>query len=305
MNALPRNTGNGWALSKVHDLLHIPKFITRFGSPLNYNTGFCEHNHKYQAKIPGRKAAKRQETFTKSIAQNIVNTYVIDLFNDMVEQQEDYNDNILYESLSSDEDINDPHDINESVKYATYCFILWDASDARYKVKWNTKSEVLPVLPNGLLRFIARTYELKDNPARYITLFTQYCRNKVLFRCHPDFRGGGPWYDWMMMQYEDPNNPRNVLSCPARLMAVVVDSTDQNKVYQPIIQWAGNRTTADSVLFTEYDFDHRNNDFEMNTFSIHDVMSIERPIFVIDCETDNHNKILVAADPDKWSEMFV
>ena len=88
-------------------------------------------------------------------------------------------------------------------------------------------------------------------------------------------------------------------------MAVVVDSSDQDKVYQPIIQWAGDRTTVDSVLFTEYDFGHENNNFDTNSFYVHDVMSIECPIFVVDCETNNHNKILVAADPDKWSEMFV
>ena len=52
--ALPRNTGNGWALSKFHDILHIPMFISMFGAVNNYNTSFCEHNHKYQAKIPGR-----------------------------------------------------------------------------------------------------------------------------------------------------------------------------------------------------------------------------------------------------------
>ena len=50
--ALSRNTGNGWALSKFHDTMHIPMFISMFGAINNYNTSFCEHNHKYQAKIP-------------------------------------------------------------------------------------------------------------------------------------------------------------------------------------------------------------------------------------------------------------
>ena len=82
--ALPRTKGKGWSLSKMHDILHIPNDITRFGSPWNYNTGFCEHNHKYQAKIPGRKAAKRHATFTKSVAKNIVDAHALSLFNELL-----------------------------------------------------------------------------------------------------------------------------------------------------------------------------------------------------------------------------
>ena len=122
--------GQGWALSKVHDILHVPKFITIFGSPLNYNTGFCEHNHKYQAKILDRKAAKYQETFTKSIAHNIVNAYVIDLFNDLVMCQESFNNNVMYEMLQVDEPIDNQNEVMELVKYATYCFISWDVTRA-------------------------------------------------------------------------------------------------------------------------------------------------------------------------------
>ena len=58
MNTFPCNHSNGWALSKVHDHLHVLLFITKYGTPMNYNTEFCEHNHKYQAKIPRRQTAK-------------------------------------------------------------------------------------------------------------------------------------------------------------------------------------------------------------------------------------------------------
>ena len=59
-----------------------------FGAPMNYNTGFCEHNHKYQAKIPGRQAAKRHSTFTKSIATSIVDTYLLDAFETLVDKHD-------------------------------------------------------------------------------------------------------------------------------------------------------------------------------------------------------------------------
>ena len=155
---------------------------------------------------------------------------MIDLFNNLVTKQEDYSDNIMYESLLSNELIMNQTVVKESAKYVAYCFILWDAEEAKYRVKWNSKSVIISKLPRGLLYFIVHTFELNENPAKYIILFTQYNWNGVLFWCHPDFRGRGPWYDWMMIQYEDPNNLHQPLSCLAQLMEVVVDSTDQNKV---------------------------------------------------------------------------
>ena len=88
MDALPQRKGNGWALSKVHKLINVPMFITMFGAPMNYNTGFCEHNHKYQAKIPGHHAAKRHSIFTKSIVTSIVDTYLLDAFETLVDKHD-------------------------------------------------------------------------------------------------------------------------------------------------------------------------------------------------------------------------
>jgi hypothetical protein len=35
-----------------------------------------------------------------------------------------------------------------------------------------------------------------------LVLFTEYKRNGQLFRAHPAYRGGRPWHDWAMFQYE-------------------------------------------------------------------------------------------------------
>ena len=77
----------------------------------------------------------------------------------------------------------------------------------------------------------------------------------MLYRCHPNYRGDGPWYDWVMMSYEDENDPGVPLTGPARLIAIVVDSTDPDQKYQPIIQWGGDETNKNSVLFMEFELD--------------------------------------------------
>ena len=112
VDTLPRGEGNGWALSKIHELLHVPMFITWLGAPMNYHTGACEHNHKYLAKRPGRRAAKNHKTFIKSVARNIVDSHVIGVFMDLLNKH----DNVLvnYEIISDevDEDVDAAQDDN-------------------------------------------------------------------------------------------------------------------------------------------------------------------------------------------------
>ena len=35
-----------------------------------------------------------------------------------------------------------------------------------------------------------------------VSLYSEYVRDGVLFRGHPDYRGNGGWNDWVMLQYE-------------------------------------------------------------------------------------------------------
>ena len=107
-----------------------------------------------------------------------------------------------------------------------------------------------------------------------------------------------------MMLYSDPNHPGQQFSCPARLMAVVRDNGDPDMVYHPILQWAANWTMNDSVLFDEYVFTHTLNPDDAASFNVHPAESIEKPVFVIDCESENESKVLVAHDPDVWGSLF-
>ena len=138
-----------------------------------------------------------------------------------------------------------------------------------------------------------------------LTVYTQYKRDGVLYRCHPNYRGDGPWYDWVMVSYEDDNGPGGYLTGPARLIAVVIDSTDVDGTHQPIIQLSGYPTENDSVLFTEYVFDKDNVENQIETYSIHDKELMLEPIFVIDCELNTSNNVLVCHDPDTWPDKFL
>ena len=302
--ALPRTKGNQWALSKVHDLMHIPHCISRFGNVMQYHTGFGEANHKVQAKIPGRKAAKRHQTFTLSIANNIVDMYVLDLFLGAVKESDAKQEEHLYEEIDTtvvDVIAVDPvvePGVVESVKYATKIKVWYDDGPV---VKWYSRSKNKKELAPGLAEFLVRHYDLNDDNDRHLLCYTQYKRNDTIMRCHPNHDGYGPWYDWIMFKYE---NHGREYSAPARLMLIVFDPSHPELGYQPIIQWAGNRTNLDSVLFNEYVFQNDETVDAVDSYSVHDVNSIEDTVFVVDCETKNHNRILVANDVWDWHSYF-
>ena len=48
----------GWKNPKFHLLLHYIDTIQAYGAPKNYDSQCPEHNHKYLAKLPGRRAQK-------------------------------------------------------------------------------------------------------------------------------------------------------------------------------------------------------------------------------------------------------
>ena len=68
----PREEGNGWKLQKTHEMLHLPRYITMYGSPMNYDSGQGESALKQTAKKPARNAQKRSlEEFEEQVGRRI------------------------------------------------------------------------------------------------------------------------------------------------------------------------------------------------------------------------------------------
>ena len=227
------------------------------------------------------------------------------MFVDLLEKH----DNLVinYEVISDDKDEpanneQNEEEVTETIVGATTCQIRVQTNSIL--VNWKSRSAVEPKASPGLIRFIANHFGLHQDATKSVTLYTQYKRGNTTFRCHPSYRGGLPWFDWVMMLYTDPNFPDQQLSCPARLMAIVRDNTDPDNIYHPILQWAENRTMNDSVLFDEYVFTHPLNPDDPSSFNVHPSDSIERPVFVIDCESETEAKVLVAREPEDWGSLF-
>ena len=67
---------NGTSLAKFHELLHIIKDISRFGSPIHYCGKQPESLLIPSAKQPGRRAQKRHDTYEQQAAQRLATSFM-------------------------------------------------------------------------------------------------------------------------------------------------------------------------------------------------------------------------------------
>jgi len=56
--AAPRTDKSGWNIQKFHNILHIPRDIQMYGSPMNYDASTSKNNLKFFAKQPGEHTQK-------------------------------------------------------------------------------------------------------------------------------------------------------------------------------------------------------------------------------------------------------
>ena len=75
---MPRVDGQGWNITKVHELLHIIFDISEYGAHNNVNSDKCESSHKELIKKPAKQAQRRVSTLDQSLANRQVDRLIID-----------------------------------------------------------------------------------------------------------------------------------------------------------------------------------------------------------------------------------
>ena len=70
-DSVQRMDGNGLKLPKFHQLLHVPRYILKYGSPKNFNSGRCESHHIKLSKNPASTAQRRVATFEYQVGTEL------------------------------------------------------------------------------------------------------------------------------------------------------------------------------------------------------------------------------------------
>lgn len=242
----PRKTGEGWQLQKLHELLHLPFFVTKYGSPKNFDCGVFESALKAWGKLPSCTAQKRgHDIFLTQTANRIhefqvrnkamreLNVKSEDVLSDNDDPQEPLDD-------SSGEESTNRLYLVPSIKGASRFRIfvkknlrtLWAGRSAKVKSARNHPGIVEWFFREGQndkRRYTGDTIQPKKvlshngDEIEFWDCFTQVTgkfpvnssptesedrTRKLTVRAHPNFNNEGSWYDWVMVKFPGTPNAR-------------------------------------------------------------------------------------------------
>ena len=289
---LPRNEGNGWKLPTFHNIMHMVSDMCKYGKPKEANTEVGEKNHKVFAKRIGRRCRKQHKTFAKQVAIRLSDTFII---NKLATVMEINNDNCNVESQELLEDVDGNAGILETTNKATH-FML-SMIDNTPCVKWTSATEKHLLSFNMSLAEFILSHFTSFTGALNVHSGTEYVYKTILIRCHPCYKGEGPWFDWVSIHFEectskgktypDDNYPCKVLAIIPKQHNTFLDET------LLVVQSAQSRTFRDSKLFTEWSL--------MDGYHIVSVGSVKESLFVLELGI---GKIAVALPYSEWPSRF-
>jgi len=212
----PRTKGQGWDITKVHEIKHMAHDITRFGSPSNTNTGPTEHHHIVHAKKPSKTVRHDRFKFDMGVAERYTDNLILDLVSVQTEAwQADFTrPNVLVHSLATEENDNVTN-VSDNSKGSTKVRLTFTSHiDANgnwhcdVEQNWITRSRNIASLDKLLTDHLANYLEIEQQAREdnvftvTFDVFTEHKRNGTTFRAHPNFKGDGPWNDWVYVHWE-------------------------------------------------------------------------------------------------------
>ena len=311
----------GWRLAKFHHLLHMVEEIGKFGAPENTSANRPEHNHRYFAKMPGRRSQKRHSTFNRQVGQRLADAWLLRHLANLMERNGDADwasglpltatspapcvapengtparETSTFPPIPRGHlaDAATPPDVlAESFDAGTKFWIQWefqesqaDATTGTLKVDVMTLDTHMRIQATtldgpkikGVAGYLAEHYySTGDGSTSQLMLATEYKRDEYIFRCHPNYRNSGPWYDWIWVRFTmDDGNTE--CEYPCRVVCIIPGDvngmTETELMVQACLDRTPEREERDSVLFQEWEIDH-------DTYYFIPASSIVKHAFVI------------------------
>jgi len=131
---------------------------------------------------------------------------------------------------------------------------------------------------------------------------TEYKRAGLTFRCHPNFRRQGKWFDWANFQFEvfdhETNEVREEIM-PCRIMGVLSPEYNPSlKEYVLIVSSCLQRfEEQDSVLFHEWEWED-DRWYKVSAATLHS------PTFVVHGLDTEHGRVCTVVPISEWPALF-
>jgi len=231
----PREDGLGWKLIKFHELMHLTEYIQLYGSPANYNTGFCESNHKWISKNPAKNTQRIKSKFEKQVADRVVENVVLDMLHVIVEN-----------SFFDDEKKVIQIIIPPRAKGCKMTLHLTNHNNdfQNISLKCISRSPNKNEFGVGMMNVLAD--QMIQWNVNKLDVYSEYehCNN-LTFRSHSNYRQFGPWRDWVMINFGDHG------MFPALLFGFIINPYDINDI-KVVFQTTKTECKQSSMLTKTY-----------------------------------------------------
>ena len=201
-----RNKGMGLKLMKFHTILHIWEDIMQFGVPLEFDTSANEMHHK-PSKQASKQTQRATETFNFQTATRLTEYDLLDLAMEEIETGRvpwQYFDHFAPEQL----DTEGPEGQEPLKKPATHTGetkieLIWsEDGDITYRLRTKSKFQHKTRINVDLLVFLHGLQEMiYGKKEGSLAVWTVHRREDQIFRAHPNYRGKGPWRDWVWVNW--------------------------------------------------------------------------------------------------------
>lgn len=203
-----RHKGMGLKLLKFHTILHIWEDILQFGVPLEYDTSANESMHK-PSKKASKMTQKAADTFNFQTAQRLVEFHLLDLAMEEIEKGKKMWE--YYERMEDpEEELEEPEAAISTGETGIKVFLDEKDGEPSFSMETRSKFWEATTWNTDIVVFLL---ELQDkiqawraagttgNDPQPLPIYTCHRRNGQVFRGHPNFRGKGPWKDWVWIDW--------------------------------------------------------------------------------------------------------
>ena len=181
---------------------------------------------------------------------------------------------------------------------------LYNHSGVQVKVDWFTRSYHRHVIDDSVAQCLVMQHgAMEIGVERRIFCFTKCRIGKWLIHCHPNERGKGPWYDWILVRR---NRGGVVEDVPARVGSFFINEDDRERNLCVAVMFVGEKVpVASSVLFDIYNLqvdDPNTDEGQLGNYVCVDIRRVVKAIYAK--VSSDLTKVLVARDRETWGEAF-
>lgn len=216
----PETGGNTCNFPKFHSMKHLMAYIDFYGCMKNYDGGAPESNFKRNIKRPARLSQGRLSSLHVQTGKNYADMVILNRA--IQESGVRTNKDRHQEDLNPDNDMNindeeTDHDVvdeerNHTRRHpcsSTYTFNSTPFTN-EYSIQWNpTNVQPTREFDAGILEKIAKKlfHPILGVDAISVPCLTCLEHRRAIFRAHPSYRSGDPWFDYANIKWHGYNRP--------------------------------------------------------------------------------------------------